>query len=125
MSELERPANSASKTDWVAYVQAREDIKDKSDAKRDDLIARADAADKALLDAQADPADPTPTDPPAGDPDERDPVNPVHTFKVVNSDQGEPMRAGGHVLAEGRGWVPEEHLPADTDESEQDAEENA
>jgi hypothetical protein len=134
VSALERPANSASKVDWMAYIESREDIKDKSDAKRDDLIARVDAANKALLDAQTDPVDPPEPDAPAGDvddapasdPDERDPVRPVHTYKVVNSDQGEPLRAAGHVLTEGYGWVPEvQFSPETADESSEDGDVDA
>jgi hypothetical protein len=128
-----RPANSASKADWMTYVEAREDIDDKSDAKRDELIARVDEANRLRLDGQADPDTADGDTPPAGDPDpgpvdetsaeeqhdpdERDPVQPTRAFKVVR-DNGKPLRAGGHVLVEGRGWVAEETLPAESEEDE-------
>lgn len=56
-----RPANSAAKTLWQAYVDSREDIADKTGT-RDQLVARVDEADAALSAGAPDTGGPRPPD---------------------------------------------------------------
>lgn len=122
MGDLQRPANSASKSDWIAYAKA---VGVDTAGTRDEIIARVDTAAEQAADLGEHVAPDLPEQPtvepsaeaddtelPPADPDRRDPVEPIHTIRVVR-DEVEPLRCGGHILVEGHGWVIDEDAPAE------------
>ncbi|GHG97609.1 hypothetical protein ACFORH_43010 [Amycolatopsis roodepoortensis] len=118
----ERPANSASKAEWIAYATA---VGADTSGTRDEIIARIDTKEATAAEAQpetgAAPATPVEQAAPESVTSLAEPVaaeaqpaavtfpaTPVHTFEVVMSED-EPVRAGGHVLTD-QGWVTEASL---------------
>lgn len=129
---LPRPANSASKAEWVAYGD-QEGVD--TSGTRDDIRALIDERDAAVPSAETSTEDAPVEEQSAGQAEEQSvepertqapppdvtfPAQPVHTFTIGPSED-EPIRAGGHILTD-RGWVVEE--TGEPVASEEDGEES-
>jgi hypothetical protein len=130
-TEPVRPANSASKPEWVAYAKA---YGIEESGTRDEIIARVDAAEAAggpehqpetvtfapaaaaVTTAEAtEEAGAAPEHEPETVSFAPPPAGTITGFKLLPSED-EPVRAGGHVLTD-QGWIAEATLAqAETDE---------